>query len=307
MEENKRPVHSVDDYYPKPSDFSDDMPDDEMKSANPEFDDTQSGGENDRGSGYFYTDSHDSGFHDGSQADEQASSDGSDRSYEFHEEKDPHDVLTCPHCGNQVPASMNFCSLCGYHFPKAQDTPYQLNDVRLEGYLVDDIASFVGVNYATYLNKFQKISEGRISFNWAAALFSNRWMAYRGMFRIALLFSLVLNTISGILSYMILMMFQSLGTQLTDAIYDRLSMFSILLTIAIGLVVGLIGDSLYWKHTKKAMNRFNCKDREPISNLRIARSLKAMGGCKIGYALLIIVFDLSFNEMITYLLQYLIS
>ena len=267
MEDNKRPVYSVDDYYPKPSSEPDGETDENMSGSTPEPEDTADRGQDEKSFG----------------------------------------MLTCPKCGNQVSADMNFCSLCGYHFPKTQDTPYPLNDTRIDGYLVDDIASFVAINPSTYIRKFQKVSEGKISFNWAAAIFSNRWLAYRGMFRTAFLFSIIVNTISGLISYMILMMFQTMGTELTDTTSSEIYMFSMMLSVAIGLIMGLIGDSLYWKRARQVMDRYSCRNREPVSDQRIARSLRALGGCKMGYALLIILFDLSFNEMITYVLQYIFS
>ena len=268
MDDNKRRVYSVDDYYPNPSSEPGEETDENNSCDAPDPENT----ENSR-----------------------------------REEEQGFDMLTCPKCGNRVSADMNFCSMCGYHFPKSQDTPYPLNNTRIDGYLVDDIASFVAVNPSTYIRKFQKVSEGRISFNWAAAIFSNRWLAYRGMFRTAFLFSIIVNTISGIISYIILMMFQTMGTELTDTTSSEIYMFSMMLSVAIGLIMGLIGDSLYWKRARQVMDRYGCQGREPVSDQRIARSLRALGGCKMGYALLIILFDLSFNEMITYVLQYIFS
>ena len=305
MEDNRRTTHSVDDYYPKPS--RDEEPSQENLSNRPDAEDTDANDTRaDRTDSYgSYADASDenggTGFSDNSR-DEDPYGQSSHSSEEY-----AGGTLTCPRCGNEVPANMNFCSLCGYHFPKTADTPYPLNNTRIDGYLADDIAQFVGPNYNTYLRKFQRVSEGHVSFNWAAAVFSNRWMAYRGMFRQAVIFSLILNAFSGIVSYLILTLFQSLGTQISDSTYLQLNMFSMALTVCVGLIVGLIGDSMYWKRAKKMMDQLSCRDREAVSDQRIARSLRAAGGCKMGYAILIIFFDLSINQIISAILSQLMG
>lgn len=305
MEDNRRTTHSVDDYYPKPS--RDEEPSQENLSNRPDAEDTDANDTRaDRTNSYgSYADASDenggAGFSDNSR-DEDPYGQSSHSSEEY-----AGGTLTCPRCGNEVPANMNFCSLCGYHFPKTADTPYPLNNTRIDGYLADDIAQFVGPNYNTYLRKFQRVSEGHVSFNWAAAVFSNRWMAYRGMFRQAVIFSLILNAFSGIVSYLILTLFQSLGTQISDSTYLQLNMFSMALTVCVGLIVGLIGDSMYWKRAKKMMDQLSCRGREAVSDQRIARSLRAAGGCKMGYAILIIFFDLSINQIISAILSQLMG
>jgi len=273
MDDNKRSGYSVDDYYPKSSsqfpEAADNSSSDDQRSEHTQFhqEDTSS---------YNNSSNDTSGFRR---------------------------TVTCPNCGNETSSDMNFCGLCGYHFPKSEDTPYPLNNTRIDGYLVEDIATFVGPNHPTYLRKFQNVSEGRMSFNWAAAIFSNRWLAYRGMFKAAVIFSVVVNTISAIISYVILSMYFSAGTTMSEASYSQINTFSIILSIAIGLIVGLVGDSYYWKYAKKQMDRLRCRDREPISNRKISQTLRMRGSCKFAYAMLIICFDLSMNEIVTYILQ----
>ena len=307
MEDNRRTTHSVDDYYPKPS--RDEEPQQEQTSGTTDSDKNTTDGGSYADNAYDYGSS-------GNTSDENTDADSNNT---WHNDRDTYSqnrpgadeytgrTLTCPRCGNEVPGNMNFCSLCGYHFPKSTDTPYPLNSTRIDGYLIDDIAQFVGPNYNTYLKKFQRVSEGHVSFNWAAAIFSNRWMAYRGMFRQAVIFSLILNAFSGVISYLILTLFQSLGTQLSDSTYLQLNMFSMALTVCVGLIVGLIGDSMYWKRTKKIMDQLSCKGREALSNQRIAKSLRTAGGCKMGYAILIIFFDLSMNQIISSVLAQLLG
>lgn len=277
MNENKRPVYTVDDYYPKRSSYSEDTP---------EVDRTQE-------------------LPDAEHKD-QEQKDDAHREYNYNnEERDP-GTLTCPNCGNKVSGDMNFCSLCGYRFPKSEETPYPLNNTRIDGYLLDDIAAFTNLNYPSYIRKFQKVAAGKISFNWAAAFFATRWLAYRGMFKTALLLSMALNTFSGVVSYIIQMTFQALGTPMSDAVFEQLMLFSFVLSIGVGLVVGLLGDSIYWKHTKKFLDYHNCKDREPVSNPTITRALRQSGGGKITYAAVLIIFDFTFNQLLASLLQVLI-
>ena len=282
MDDNKRPIYNVDDYYPKHSSGYDEenQPDTRSDAEDNTYTDTEQAQN---------TSTEESSYNNAS----------SGESYE--------QLMRCPNCGNEVASSMNFCSLCGYHFPKDKETPYPLNNTRIDGYLVDDIAAFVGVNYPSYLRRFQKVIDGKITINWAAVLFSNRWLAFRGMFRTAFLFSIGINIFSFFISYIVLSMYHSAGTTISDASYTQISMFSMMLSLAIGLITGVLADSLYWKHTKKHLDAFNCRDREPWSNLKLAKTLQLRGGCKIGYALLIIFFDVTCNEAITMLLQKLLS
>ena len=149
MEDNRRTTHSVDDYYPKPS--RDEEPSQENLSNRPDAEDTDANDTRaDRTDSYgSYADASDenggAGFSDNSR-DEDPYGQSSHSSEEY-----AGGTLTCPRCGNEVPANMNFCSLCGYHFPKTADTPYPLNNTRIDGYLADDIAQFVGPNYNTCL------------------------------------------------------------------------------------------------------------------------------------------------------------
>ena len=273
MDDNKRPVYSVDDYYPKSETPFEEVPKNDQISASDDHNDTKP-------------------------------NDFEESSYSYKEETDTDiHMMRCPNCGNEVASNMNFCSLCGYHFQKEQDTPYPLNNTRIDGYLVDDIAAFVGMNYQTYFKKFQKVSDGKISFNWAAAIFSNRWLAYRGMFKTAFLFSIVINIFSLIVSYIVLSMYYTAGTTISESSYMQINMFSMVLSIAIGLITGILGDSLFWKHTKKHLDSLHCHGSEAWSDRKISQTLRMRGGYKFGYAVLIICFDLTCNEAITMLLE----
>ena len=53
--------------------------------------------------------------------------------------------------------------------------------------------------------------------------------------------------------------------------------------------------------------RQGSRGREAVSDQRIARSLRAAGGCKMGYAILIIFFDLSINQIISAILSQLMG
>ena len=61
------------------------------------------------------------------------------------------------------------------------------------------------------------------------------------------------------------------------------------------------------ERAKKMMDQLSCRGREAVSDQRIARSLRAAGGCKMGYAILIIFFDLSINQIISAILSQLMG
>ena len=269
MDEHNTARHSVDDYYPRTD-------------SGPELSDgAPSGQESDGSSGPSYGSGYDS---------------------------DGQGWITCPNCGSRIPAASNFCNLCGHRFENGQEVPFPLPDVRIDGYLVDDIASFVAVNYQTYLTKFQKIAAGKFSFNWAAAIFSSSWMAYRGMFRPAFLLTLIAGALSTVLSFFIsLLLIQANVTEISSGHMNQINMLFYCLNIGVCLICGILGDSFYWKHTRKILDRFHCRGREAVSNLKLARSLKAVGGYRIGYLGLIILFNLTYTDALTSVMLYFLN
>ena len=117
---------------------------------------------------------------------------------------------------------MNFCSLCGYHFRKTADTPIHFEQYPDRGYLADDIAQFVGPNHNTYLRNSSVYLKDMSPSNWAAAVFPTAGWPIAACSARLVIFSLILNAFSGIVSYLILTLFQSLGTQISDSTYLQL-------------------------------------------------------------------------------------
>ncbi len=282
MDEHNTTRHSVDDYYPKP-----DPAPDYMDSGNSEPEPDYRSRDN---SGTYQYNQESSG------ADQNTYDSYSQTSQEW---------ITCPKCGSRIPAASNFCNLCGYRFENSQEIPFPLHDVRIDGYLVDDIANFVAVNYQPYLVKFQKVTSGKFSFNWAAAIFSSRWLAYRGMFRHAFFLTLIFGAISTVVSFFIsLILYRADVSAITQSSLNQINMLFYALYIGLGLICGILGDSFYWKYTKRYLDRFRCQGREAVSNLKLARSLKAAGGYRVGYLGLIILFDLTYSEALSSLMIY---
>ena len=84
-------------------------------------------------------------------------------------------------------------------------------------------------------------------------------------------------------------------------------MFSMALTVCVGLIVGLIGDSMYWKRAKKMMDQLSPGAEKPSPTSALPGACGPPADARWGYAILIIFFDLSINQIISAILSQLMG
>lgn len=144
----------------------------------------------------------------------------------------------------------------------------EYKEERIDGYLVSDIECCVGKNKNFYINRFRDISQGRKTFNFASAFLSTYWLSYRLMIWEALIL-IVINSFIEIL--LLLYLLENIG-------YNRSLFFAELLCyLFIGaiytVILGYLGDRLYWSHVKRKLNSCDCKNKEknPETQLQLAR------------------------------------
>jgi hypothetical protein len=119
-------------------------------------------------------------------------------------QNDGHDIMLCPYCGAENPIGEPDCKNCGgrlygnmqggpsgvpVNLPNMQQQQFGNNVIQIQpneiigGNTVADTAEYVQRNAHKYIPKFYKMEKtgSKISFNWAACIFSPYWFFYRKM------------------------------------------------------------------------------------------------------------------------------
>lgn len=98
----------------------------------------------------------------------------------------------CPFCGAKNPEGAFRCHSCGNLLAQSEGNPF-MNGVSAEenekigDYTVGDYALFTQLNAKRYIPKFKKITDKKITFNWAAFLFGPQWFLFRKMYKAGIL------------------------------------------------------------------------------------------------------------------------
>lgn len=120
--------------------------------------------------------------------------------------REDEDARICGNCGTANPPDAVVCACCGYHIDQplppdptqgqpsvdadvfyAKFSPYvgMAPDSLIDGSPAVDVAVFLGPNAGFYLSRFHfmQVQKGKISWNWASALFPAGWLLYRKMYK----------------------------------------------------------------------------------------------------------------------------
>lgn len=125
----------------------------------------------------------------------------------------------------------------------------------------DQITAFVGKKSDVYFKKWGFVNteasltnpDSKLSWNWASCLFGAFWMGYRKMYAEAIIYTVILMTISSLLG-----------------VADKFT----LLDVAAAIVSGLIGNQLYFYKMKRDLAKLENNHTEAIT--------KAGGTTKLG-------------------------
>lgn len=181
--------------------------------------------------------------------------------------------MYCAQCGKSNDAAGRFCSSCGRvltpdgSLPSAdQAAPATASQFSLE-------AAFVGPNARYYQAKWQAINSARNSRSWntAACFFIFIWLAYRKMYGLACLFSLI----------MLATTLAEIAFKLTGGPID------LVVNLACALVCGFWGNSWHQKHAGGKIGKL-AKNGHPSGNL--FRQLKKVGGTNLAASLGFVLF-----------------
>lgn len=135
-------------------------------------------------------------------------------------ENDGHQIIFCPNCGRENPASEPVCLNCGERLynnlngsaprpvmlPNMQNEQFSDNVIRISpddtigDNKVSDVAEFVQLNANRYIPKFYKMEKTgkKLSFNWASFFFSPYWFFFRKMHVTGFIIMLISILITGV-------------------------------------------------------------------------------------------------------------
>ena len=156
------------------------------------------------------------------------------------------------------------------------------HECRIEGFLEEDIREFVGPNADKYINIFRKISRGEKTYNWPCAIFLTYWMAYRKMWKHAILWCIMLSIVGGIIQGF--------------AIGIRLICQLVLLAYYF-LHMGYQGNILYWNFVKEELTKEGLADI-PHDNYEIREHLGKRGGTSLLFLIAFIVLSTMISNLI---------
>lgn len=232
---------------------------------------------------------------------------------------------TCRGCMKAYPSDARFCPYCG--LPSENFSPYfRVNPFGKQTEIKDDTeieegvtaleaAKVVTVNTIRYIPKFLTLKKDKkSSWNWAAFLVPHAWLAYRKMYKqaiiaaalilISLLFSLPFNLSIAQLP----MPEQELkGTLELSAYYAEhlseigivptvLAAFGSFLRISVSLFYGIMGDWIYRDHTIETVKKIR------KSNLDETASAKLTGLSTIGFCVALFSVNLLYEVLSLFLI-----
>lgn len=153
---------------------------------------------------------------------------------------------------------------------------------RIEGFLEDDIREFVGPNADRYIDRFHKVSREEKSYNWSCAIFLTYWMAYRKMWKPAILYAIILSIVNAII---------------LDFGFGIQMICNIVLLLYYFLHMGYQGDILYWNFVKEELTKEGLNDiSQP--NHEIREHLGKRGGTSILFLIIFIVLSTAVSNVI---------
>jgi hypothetical protein len=187
----------------------------------------------------------------------------------------------CSNCGNQLRNEVNFCDKCGFAIAslKAEEKnkfsdSINISDPAVHNYeskTADEsnhIVTFVGNNHNYFINKWSKLTPGKvISWNWAAFFFGFAWLAYR---KVNIVWGI------GIGWFVILAFIEAAFPELRDS-----NKYYSIVSLLPGIIAGQQGNYWYKLYTEKSIKELSSK----YSNNNLNQELSNRGGTSISNAI----------------------
>ena len=153
--------------------------------------------------------------------------------------------MFCTQCGETVPADSQFCSKCEGQVTHLESSPA----AKAEASLSEMYAAYIGPGKAGYyVPIFERFDKGAsiMSWNWPAALVTQLWMLYRGMFLWGFLLYPVLSFLVTLLAVLFLV-------RAFD--YSGETLVFLLMYVVPIIVMGLFSNKIFHRHVRKKIDK----------------------------------------------------
>ncbi len=104
---------------------------------------------------------------------------------------DETEQVECAFCGAKNPKGALRCTSCGnFLSPSTGKNPFMNGldeNEKIGDHSVADYALYTQISTKQYVAKFRKLSNKRVSFNWAAFLLGPQWFLFRKMYKVGIL------------------------------------------------------------------------------------------------------------------------
>lgn len=197
----------------------------------------------------------------------------------------------CSNCGVQLIDGVKFCNKCGVTVLdfgveevvrpedsiKLVDAPVEINESK-EVNENDLMAAFIGNNQAFYLEKWKKLTPGKVnSWNWPGFFLGFIWLAYRKV------------------NYAWIL---AIGSVIVAFVSDSIFGENYFITVAVSVVCGLQGNFWYKLYTEKNIKELSMT----YSGEELKKQLSDRGGTSIGNAVALTVAVVVFSMVMGVLL-----
>lgn len=152
--------------------------------------------------------------------------------------------MFCTQCGETVSADSQFCSKCGGQVAPLESSPAAKAEVSLS----EMYAAYIGPGKSGYyVPIFERFDKGAsaMSWNWPAALITQIWMLYRGMFLWGFLLYPILSFSFTLLAVAIL---AGVGGGIGEALYIPVMFAPI-------IVMGLFSNKILHRHVRRKIDK----------------------------------------------------
>ncbi len=195
----------------------------------------------------------------------------------------------CPECGSTNDGSLLRC-VCGYELDTlhggnseaAIDISLpQTVSASMEYFNEHEVRAFIGKEADYYLKKWQPILEGRsqrAGFNWAAFFLTGLWLAYRKMFKGALIFWGIILIVPFLKSSFTFYTLAFGKPEPTVA----LDILQALVDLVAPIICGTSGNIWYLSRTRKEINKIRVQG---LQGEAYFQSLSKSGGTSLGKSL----------------------
>lgn len=158
--------------------------------------------------------------------------------------------MDCRNCGEEQHDEARLCSSCGADLTEEQDRDPDSELIRL----------YIGEKKADYYTR--KWKKGKITWNWAAFLFTFFWLGYRKMYGALIGFLAIITVLQVGLYYLNVGPTASIGT-------------------VVAVILGMNGNQLYKEHTQRKV-----KKMKQMYGEKVERTIEMKGGPNWGGFLL---------------------